>query len=121
MGAFSVFLRSSRSDSLAPGLATLGSESDKLACRHHFRETSFLCCQKCGGAFAGAQSRRMRIAVLKNDDPLMPASSQHFQCKSSLKTPHLRAYQATKYCWKQEAPNSEKTRRWSYRRLWRRS
>jgi hypothetical protein len=30
MGAFSVFLRSSRSDSLAPSLTTLGSESDRL-------------------------------------------------------------------------------------------
>lgn len=38
----------------------MGSESDELARRHYFRETSFLCCQKCGGAFTGAQSQRMR-------------------------------------------------------------
>lgn len=78
--------KSSRSDSLAPGFTALGSESDRLARRHYFRETSFLCCQKCGGALLVPSPDECAVAVLEREDPSVPLRSQSsFTIESSVK------------------------------------
>jgi hypothetical protein len=54
----------------------LDSESDKLARRHYFRETSFLCCQNAGELLLVPSPDECAAAVLERDDPSMPGESQ---------------------------------------------
>jgi len=76
MDAFSIFLRSSRSDSLAPGFTALGSESDRLAHRHYFRETSFSAAENAGELLLVPSPDECAVAALKRNDPSMPVQSQ---------------------------------------------